>query len=81
MSISSVNDRPNITVATAVVHLASVAIGAFDEGYRYGQDYDLWLRASLRFRSAFHDRSTCVTRTSRCAPLPRATPTSSTCRR
>lgn len=37
-------------------------VGGFDEEYSYGQDYDVWLRASARFRSQFLDSVTCVTR-------------------
>ncbi len=37
-------------------------VGGFDEEFRYGQDYDLWLRASARYRSLFVDKATCVTR-------------------
>jgi glycosyltransferase involved in cell wall biosynthesis len=37
-------------------------VGVFDEEFRYGQDYDLWLRASARYRSRYLDRATCITR-------------------
>ncbi|MBL0276760.1 MAG: glycosyltransferase [Anaeromyxobacter sp.] len=38
------------------------ALGGFDEEFRYGQDYDVWLRASALVRSTFLDRPTAVTR-------------------
>jgi glycosyltransferase involved in cell wall biosynthesis len=38
------------------------AVGGFNEEFRYGQDHDLWLRASAQFRSHFIDRATTVTR-------------------
>jgi hypothetical protein len=37
-------------------------VGGFDEAFRYGQDYDLWLRASAVVRSRFIDRTTTLTR-------------------
>jgi glycosyltransferase involved in cell wall biosynthesis len=37
-------------------------VGLFDEALRCGQDYDMWLRITARFPSAFIDRHTCVTR-------------------
>jgi glycosyltransferase involved in cell wall biosynthesis len=38
------------------------AMGGFDEEFRYGQDYDLWLRTSAQVRSRFIDQATAVTR-------------------
>lgn len=38
------------------------SLGGFNEEFRYGQDYDVWLRASALVRSRFIDRSTAVTR-------------------
>jgi hypothetical protein len=37
-------------------------VGGFDEEFRYGQDYDLWLRISARYRSKFLEPATAVTR-------------------
>ena len=37
-------------------------VGVFNEEYRYGQDFDLWMRISSRFRSRFIDSATCITR-------------------
>ncbi|MBN2183275.1 MAG: glycosyltransferase [Sedimentisphaerales bacterium] len=37
-------------------------VGYFDEKYRCGQDFDMWLRISACYRSFFIDRKTCVTR-------------------
>lgn len=36
--------------------------GYFDEGMRYGQDFDMWLRMSARYRSVYLEARTCVTR-------------------
>jgi nucleoside-diphosphate-sugar epimerase/glycosyltransferase involved in cell wall biosynthesis/ADP-heptose:LPS heptosyltransferase/GT2 family glycosyltransferase len=36
--------------------------GIFDEAYRYGQDFDMWLRISAAFPSEFINRRTCITR-------------------
>jgi len=48
---------------SVAVHRSVFAVtGGFDAEYRYGQDYDCWLRASARFRSRFIERATCVTR-------------------
>ena len=49
-------------ISIAVHRDVFAAIGGFDEALHYGQDYDLWLRASARFRSLFLDDATCVTR-------------------
>jgi GT2 family glycosyltransferase len=49
-------------ISVAVHRSVFDVVGRFDEAYRYGQDYDVWLRASARFRSRYLDRSTCVTR-------------------
>ncbi|MBV5340875.1 MAG: glycosyltransferase [Deltaproteobacteria bacterium] len=37
-------------------------VGCFNETFRSGQDYDMWLRISARFPSCYIDRRTCVTR-------------------
>ncbi len=37
-------------------------VGEFDESSRQGQDFDMWLRLSARFRSRFIPRRTCITR-------------------
>ena len=37
-------------------------VGFFNETYRYGQDFDMWLRINARYRSLFIDRKTVVTR-------------------
>jgi glycosyltransferase involved in cell wall biosynthesis/GT2 family glycosyltransferase len=37
-------------------------VGLFDEQYANGQDFDMWLRISARYRSLFINRRTCVTR-------------------
>ena len=37
-------------------------VGLFDEKYRYGQDFDMWLRINAHYRAHFIDRKTVVTR-------------------
>jgi len=37
-------------------------VGGFDEKYRCGQDFDMWLRINARYRAFYIDRKTCVTR-------------------
>jgi len=37
-------------------------VGCFDESLRYGQDFDMWLRMSARYRSVYLEARTCVTR-------------------
>jgi glycosyltransferase involved in cell wall biosynthesis len=37
-------------------------VGCFNETYRYGQDFDMWLRINSLYRSLFIDRKTVVTR-------------------
>ncbi len=37
-------------------------VGCFNEKYRYGQDFDMWLRINARYRALFIDQKTCVTR-------------------
>jgi glycosyltransferase involved in cell wall biosynthesis len=37
-------------------------VGFFDEKYRYGQDFDMWLRINAQYRARFIDRKTVVTR-------------------
>lgn len=49
-------------ISVAVHRSVFETVGGFNEDYRYGQDYDLWLRASARFRSRFLDQASCVTR-------------------
>jgi len=49
-------------ISVAVHRAVFDRVGAFDEEYRYGQDCDLWLRASARYRLRFIDAATCVTR-------------------
>ncbi|WP_224983685.1 glycosyltransferase [Geomonas agri] len=49
-------------ISVAVHRSVFETVGGFNEAYRYGQDFDFWLRASARFRSRFLDRATCVTR-------------------
>lgn len=49
-------------ISVAVHRAVFDRVGGFDGEYRCGQDFDLWLRASARFRSRFVDRATCVTR-------------------
>lgn len=49
-------------ISVAIHRSVLTRAGAFDEEYRYGQDYDLWLRASAAVRSKFLDEATCVTR-------------------
>ena len=38
------------------------SIGYFDEKYRNGQDFDMWLRINALYRAFYIDRKTCVTR-------------------
>lgn len=49
-------------ISVAVHRSVFETVGGFNEEYRYGQDYDMWLRASARFRSRFLEQATCVTR-------------------
>lgn len=49
-------------ISVAVHRAVFDRVGGFDPGYRCGQDFDLWLRASARYRSRFVPRATCVTR-------------------
>jgi glycosyltransferase involved in cell wall biosynthesis len=37
-------------------------VGFFNEKYRYGQDFDMWLRINAQYRARFIDRKTVVTR-------------------
>jgi hypothetical protein len=37
-------------------------VGRFDEKYRYGQDFDMWLRINALYRAFYIDHKTCVTR-------------------
>ena len=37
-------------------------VGDFNEQYRYGQDFDMWLRINARYRARLIDRKTVVTR-------------------
>ena len=37
-------------------------MGYFNEKYRYGQDFDMWLRISAHYKSLFINHRTCVTR-------------------
>jgi glycosyltransferase involved in cell wall biosynthesis len=37
-------------------------IGLFNEEYRYGQDFEMWLRITAHYRALFIDHKTCVTR-------------------
>ena len=37
-------------------------VGLFNEKYRYGQDFDMWLRICYKFRACHIDRKTVVTR-------------------
>ena len=48
--------------AIAVHRTVFDEVGLFDERFRQGQDYDMWLRISARFVSKYIDRRTCVTR-------------------
>jgi GT2 family glycosyltransferase/glycosyltransferase involved in cell wall biosynthesis len=49
-------------ISVAVHRTVFDRVGVFDEEFRYGQDYDLWLRASAAYRSRFLETATCVTR-------------------
>ncbi|MGC3996962.1 MAG: hypothetical protein QM767_05300 [Anaeromyxobacter sp.] len=49
-------------ITVAVHREVFEAVGRFDLRFRYGQDYDLWLRISARYRARFLDRPTSVTR-------------------
>jgi glycosyltransferase involved in cell wall biosynthesis len=37
-------------------------VGHFDRNYRYGQDFDMWLRINARYRAMFIDHKTVVSR-------------------
>lgn len=49
-------------ISIAVHRSVFDAVGTFNASYQYGQDFDLWMRISARFRSRFIDKPTCVTR-------------------
>ncbi|TWJ18862.1 glycosyltransferase [Geobacter argillaceus] len=54
---------PYIHGNSIAVHRSVFSIvGLFNEARRSGQDYDMWLRISLKFPSRFINRRTCVTR-------------------
>ena len=48
---------------TMCVHRAAFeTAGAFDEGLRYGQDYDMWLRLLAAYRAVYLPERTCIAR-------------------
>ncbi len=49
-------------ISVAVHREVFEKVGCFNEKYRYGQDFDMWLRINARYRSLFIDRKTVVTR-------------------
>lgn len=48
---------------TMCVHRTALdAAGPFDEGMRYGQDYDMWLRLLAAYRAVYIPDRTCISR-------------------
>jgi glycosyltransferase involved in cell wall biosynthesis len=49
-------------ISVAVHREVFEQVGFFNESYKYGQDFDMWLRINARYRSLFIDKKTVVTR-------------------
>lgn len=49
-------------ISIAVHRSVFEKVGGFNTSLRNGQDYDMWLRISARYRSRYIDRRTCITR-------------------
>lgn len=49
-------------ISVAVHRSVFDQVGAFNTSLRNGQDFDMWLRISARYRSCYIDKRTCITR-------------------
>lgn len=49
-------------ISIAVHRSVFDTVGGFNTSLRNGQDFDMWLRISARYRSHYIDRRTCITR-------------------